>query len=144
MVRVVLGLLKGGAVGGLLGWGALKLGVTSGLAAFLTYALIGGLVGIVCGRPPWRQDTIWTSTLKGIGGVLVGALFYWGASKLLGGLHVGFAAALGVPGRSVAEIPVLLGPLLGVIWGVFIEVDDGSSAAKQAPAKPAVKPAAKP
>ena len=56
MLRVVLGLLKGAVVGGALGWGALKLGVTGGAAAILTYAVIGGMAGMLCGKPPWRQD----------------------------------------------------------------------------------------
>ena len=111
MVRLVLGLLKGAVVGGALGFAALKLGVGGGAAAFVTYALIGGLVGMLCGKPPWRQDTFWTSALKGIGGLIVGALLYWGGSKLLGGVHLSLPASLGAPpDRPMVEIPILLGP----------------------------------
>jgi hypothetical protein len=142
MVRVVLGLLKGAVVGAALGWAALKLGVGGGAAAFLTYALIGGIVGMVCGKPPWRQDTFWTSALKGLVGVGVGIGLYLLSRKLLGGAHVPLPAALGAPpDRSVAELPILLGPVIGAIWGTFVEVDDGGGA-KAAADKNKPKPAA--
>jgi hypothetical protein len=129
-MRVVLGLLKGAVVGGALGWAAFKLGIAGGAAAFATYAVIGGLVGMVCGKPPWRQDTFWTSALKGLFGLAVGAGLYWVGRKLLGGVHIALPAALGAPpDRSFAELPILLGPLVGALWGGFVEVDDGGSAA---------------
>jgi len=134
VMRAVLGLLKGALVGGALGWAALKLGVGGGVAAFLTYALIGGLVGMICGKPPWRQDTFWTSALKGLFGVAVGIGLYWGGSKLLGGVHVALPAGLGAPpDRSVAQLPILLGPLIGALWGAFVEIDDGGNADKNKP-----------
>jgi len=129
-MRVVLGLLKGAVVGGALGWAALKLGIAGGAAAFLTYAVIGGLVGMICGKPPWRQDTFWTSALKGIFGLAVGAGLYWVGHKVLGGIHVTLPAALGAPpDRAIADLPILLGPLVGAIWGGFVEADDGGAAA---------------
>jgi len=130
MLRVVLGLLKGAVIGGGLGWVALKLGVGGGAAGFLTYALIGGLVGMICGKPPWRQDTFWTSAIKGLVGVGVGIGLFMLGRKLLGGLHVSLPAALGAPpDRSIAELPVILGPLVGAIWGGIVEVDDGGGKA---------------
>jgi hypothetical protein len=141
MLRVVLGLLKGAVVGGAVGWVALKLGIGGGAAAFLTYALIGGVVGMVCGKPPWRQDTFWTSAIKGLVGVGVGVGLFLLGRKLLGGMHVSLPAALGAPpDRSIAELPILLGPLIGAIWGGIVEADDGGSpkaADKDKPAKPA-------
>src|SRR5215831_15395488 len=129
MLRVVLGLLKGAVVGGALGWGAFKLGITGGAAAILTYAVIGGITGMICGKPPWRQDTFWTSALKGMFGVGVGIGLYLLGRKLLGGLHIALPAALGAPANlSIADLPILLGPLIGAVWGCFIEVDDGGSA----------------
>ena len=134
VMRAVLGLLKGALVGGALGWAALKLGVGGGAAAFVTYALIGGLVGMICGKPPWRQDTFWTSALKGLFGLVVGAGLYWAGSKLLGGIHVALPAGLGAPpDRSVAQLPIILGPLVGALWGAFVEIDDGGNADKNKP-----------
>jgi hypothetical protein len=129
MLRVVLGLLKGAVIGGVLGFGALQLGVGGGAAGFLTYAVIGGLVGMICGKPPWRQDTFWTSAIKGLVGVGVGIGLFWLGRKLLGGMHVSLPASLGAPpDRSIAELPILLGPLVGAIWGGIVEIDDGGSA----------------
>jgi hypothetical protein len=146
MLRVVLGLLKGGLVGAGIGALAFKLGVTSGLPAFVAYGLVGGLVGIVAGRPPWRQETMWTSLLKGIFGFGIGLLLYWGAHKLLGGVPASFAAGLGlgVPaGKALVDVPFLLGPAIGALWGILVEIDDsagskpsgkaGSKAASPAP-----------
>ena len=146
MLRVVLGLLKGAVVGGAIGWVALKLGVGGGAAAFATYAVIGALVGIVCGKPPWRQDTIWTPALKGIVGLGIGIGMYWLAGKVLGGVHIALPASLGVaPERSLAEVPLLLGPVIGAVWGLLIELDDGGKAkAKDAGAAGAAPPPAKP
>jgi hypothetical protein len=140
MLRVVLGLLKVAVVGGALGFAALKLGVGGGAAGVLTYALIGGLVGMVCGKPPWRQDTFWTSAIKGLVGVGVGIGLFWLGRKLLGGMHVSLPASLGAPpDRSIAELPIILGPLVGAIWGAIVEADDGGSASAADKNKP--KPA---
>ena len=129
MLRVVLGLLKGGLVGAGIGALAFKLGVTGGVAAFLVYGVVGGLVGIIAGRPPWKQETLWTSWLKGIFGFGVGLALYWGAHKLLGGVSASFAAGLGAPAnRALVDVPFLLGPAIGALWGILVEIDDSIGA----------------
>jgi phosphotransferase system glucose/maltose/N-acetylglucosamine-specific IIC component len=75
-MRVVSGLLKGGLIGFCVGALSWRIGMT-GLPGFVDYGLIGALVGILGGRPPWRQETIWTPLLKGIFGVVVGVGLYW-------------------------------------------------------------------
>ena len=81
----------------------------------------------------WRQETLFTPLLKGIFGFGIGALLYYGAHKLLGGAHLAFATGLGAPDKPLLEVPFLFGPLIGIIWGAFIEVDDsGSGKAKAA------------
>lgn len=138
MGRVILGLLKGGVVGAAIGGGAWKLGITGGVLAVVTYAIIGGVVGMLCGRPPWRQDTVWTTTLKGIFGAVIGGVLFWGAGKLFGGAHLAFASKLGVPAdRPLIDVPLLLGPAIGALWGIFVEIDDGGSADKKAKPAPA-------
>ena len=99
----------------------------------------GGLVGILCGKPPWRQDTIWTTTLKGIFGAVVGGALYWGLGKILPGTHLAFTAKLGAPDRSLIDLPVLIGPLIGAVWGAFVELDDGGSSAGAKGKDPAPK-----
>jgi hypothetical protein len=133
MGRVLWGILKGGLVGVAVGAGALKLGIAGGFLAVVAYAIIGGLAGMVSGRPPWRQETIWTTALKGIFGALVGGGLYWAAGKLFGGAHLAFAARFGVPDRPFVDLPVLLGPVIGALWGAFIEIDDSVGNAKPKP-----------
>jgi hypothetical protein len=142
MGRVLLGLLKGGLVGAALGTAALKLGIAGGFLAIVVYAVIGGVAGIVSGRPPWRQETIWTTALKGIFGALVGGALFWGSRKLLGGMHLAFATErLGLPDRPLVELPALLGPLIGAIWGIFVEIDDSIGAKPKLASKPQPKAA---
>ena len=135
MGRVILGLLKGGVVGGLFGALALKLGVTGGAAAVVTYAIIGAAAGIVCGRPPWRQDTFWTSALKGLFGLAVGVGLNFLARKLLGGAHLAFTAKLGAPDQPLVDVPLVLGPVIGAVWGIFVEIDDSAGPDKGGAAK---------
>jgi hypothetical protein len=142
MFRLVLGILKGAVVGAAVGVGAWKLGLAGGALAFAAYGLVGALVGVVCGKPIWRQETLWTPLLKGIFGFAIGSGLYWGARKLFGGAHLAFASGFGAPDRPFVEIPYLVGPLIGLIYGAFVEVDD-SSGAKEAAAKSATKPGAK-
>jgi hypothetical protein len=41
-----------------------------------------------------------------------------------------FLAPLGLTeGRALVSVPVLLGPLIGIVYGVFVEVDDGGKSA---------------
>lgn len=127
MVRVLLGIIKGGLVGALVGFGATKVGFGTGATAWLVYGLVGFLAGIVCGKAIWRHDTLVTPLLKGIFGFLVGLGLYWVASKTLGGVTVGAVATqIGVDAATpLSAIPLLLGPAIGIVYGIFVEVDDG-------------------
>jgi hypothetical protein len=135
MLRVVLGILKGAIVGAAVGAGAWKLGLAGGVLAFVAYGVVGALVGVVCGKPIWRQETLFTPLLKAIFGFAVGAGLYYGARKLFGGTHLAFATGLGAPDRPLVEIPFLIAPLIGLLYGAFVEVDD-SSGGKPGVAKP--------
>jgi hypothetical protein len=127
MVRVLLGILKGGVVGAAVGYAAMKVGFGTGAAAWLVYGVVGFLVGIVAGKAIWRHDTLVTPVLKGIFGFAVGMGLYWAAGKLLGGVHLpsSMSAQAGLPNEPIAALPLVLGPMIGVIWGIFVEVDDG-------------------
>lgn len=125
MLRVLLGILKGGVVGAAVGFAATKVGLGSGVAAWLVYGLIGFLVGIVCGKAIWRHDTLVTPLLKGIFGFLLGMGLFWLARKTLSGVPAPLTTPYFGPGDKIAAIPLLLGPAIGILYGIFVEVDDG-------------------
>ncbi|MBT8494453.1 MAG: hypothetical protein KJO07_15460, partial [Deltaproteobacteria bacterium] len=110
---------------------------------WITYGLIGALVGLLVGRPIWRHladrsSTIWTPLLKAIFGFGVAVGLYALAAKVWGGFEVQFG---GGP-VNVINLPFALGGAVGAIYGAFVEVDDADSKAsepKSLPAKPSPK-----
>jgi hypothetical protein len=145
MLRVLLGTLKGVVIGGAVGYVATVAGLGRGSSGYLVYAVVGFLVGIIAGKPLWRQETLWTPALKGLFGAAVLAGLYWGAQKVLGGFAVPLPAAVnqvtGGEGRAFVEIPLLLAPALAIVYGIFVEVDDGGSKAAAATAGNPAPPA---
>jgi hypothetical protein len=134
MIRIFLGLLKGGLVGAAFGFGAARLGLSTGALAWPAYGALGFLVGVVCGKPPWRQETLWTTLMKGIIGFVMCMGLYWVAQKVLGGIKAPslVVAELGLAAdTTLASTPVLLAPLIGIVYGIFVEVDDGGKTAVQ-------------
>ena len=108
MVRVLLGLVKGGIVGVAVGFAASRVGLGAGATAWLVYGAVGFLVGIVCGKPPWRQETVWTSIVKGVVGLAVCMGLFWVAQKALGGMQapallLALLAPAAWPGRAAGE-----------------------------------------
>jgi len=140
---MLLGLLKGGVVGAAIGYGASRVGLGGGVVGYLLYAVIGGLVGLVCGKPLWKQETLWTPLLKAIVGGLVGVGLAFGAHKLLGGVHIPIAAVPGAVDHPLPDVPGLLGPAIGIVYGILIELDDagGSGSAPAAAQQKTKKPA---
>jgi len=141
MLRVILGLIKGAIVGGGAGYGLLRLGWTGGFFAWVACAVVGAVVGVVAGRAPWQAETIWTPVVKMIFGAAIGL----GLCAL--GIYL-------VPDKSftlaqVGELHLhsgpVLAPLVGILYGIFVEVDDGGAkkAAAPTPAQKKTKPAAR-
>ncbi len=133
MVRVIVGLIKGAIVGGGIAFGLLKLGLGAPIFAYLACALVGALVGVVAGRPPWKAETIWTPVLKMVVGAGIGA----GLCAL--GLRVLPAHTFNVSGLgevALASAPVL-SVAVGLIYGLFVELDDGGDKGEPAKPKPA-------
>jgi hypothetical protein len=135
MLRIITGLLKGALVGAALGYGASRLGVSGGAAAYVVYGLVGAVVGLVCGRAVWRQETLWTPVLKAAFGVAIALGAAWAGRKFLGGVPLAFAPRLGLPEGTLGASPWALGPVIGVIYGIFVEVDDGGDAKRREDAK---------
>jgi len=125
MVRVLLGIIKGGVVGAAVGFAATRVGFGTRAAAWLVYGLIGFLVGIVCGKAIWRHDTLVTPLLKGVFGFLLGLGLYWLAGKTLSGIPAPFTTRFFGHDDKIPTIPLLLGPAIGILYGIFVEVDDG-------------------
>lgn len=129
MGRALLGLIKGLIVGGGLGYALLKLGNPDNVLVYIICGLVGAVVGVLCGRPPWRAETFWTPIIKMVFGFGVGAGLYALGHRYMPNLFIsvqGFADS--VPLRSGA----ILATAIGALYGLFVEVDDGGSAAPNA------------
>jgi hypothetical protein len=133
MVRLLLGILKGGVIGAGIGYLASQIGLGTGAVVVAVYGVIGAVVGLLCGRPLWRQDTIWTSILKAIFGFALGVGAAFVGRKWLGGVYIPVAFIPGAAGHALPEVPLLFGAAVGILYGVFVEIDDavGNSAAKK-------------
>ncbi len=135
-MRVLLGLLKGGIIGGGLGYGFYLTTLEQvGFLHYILYGLIGALVGIIAGRPFWRHDTIWTPVVKAVVGFAICLGLYALVAKAFGDPSVDFVEK----GMTATKYPYVFGALVGVVYGVFVEVDDGGKAKKEA-AKKGVAP----
>jgi hypothetical protein len=76
--------------------------ILAGAVAVALYGVIGALVGLVCGRPLWRQETIWTPILKGLFGFGLGVGAAFAGRKFLGGVHLPLAM---IPGATERALP---------------------------------------
>src|SRR5262249_10307124 len=104
---------------------------------YLACALAGALVGVIAGQPPWRAETIWTPVIKMVVGAAIGAGLCFVGFRFLpdpqftvSGLTLGLHSA-----------PVLA-PAVALLYGIFVEVDDGNAgkkAAAEAPSAPSKK-----
>lgn len=136
-LRIVLGLLKGAIIGGGVGAGLWALDPEGTSLAFLrwpVYGVVGFLTGVVCGKPPWAKGSAWVaSILKALFGFGIAVGLYFLADWLFGMFSVQ------VYGRSPTMWPFAFGAALGVVYGIWVEVDDGGKAdeakEKQLPAK---------
>lgn len=126
MVKLLVGLLKGAAIGGAVGYGAYALANATGFGnAWLTMGLIGALVGLFVGRPLWAllKDKNQTNIIA-----IIKAVFGFGVGC---GLYALFAKAWGpdpslvvVEGISLLYWPPTLGAAIGGLYGAFVEFDD--------------------
>ena len=124
MLRLLLGLLKGGIIGGGVGYGAYALGL-GGAFHWITYGVVGALVGLLVGRPIWshlldKGSTSWTAIIKGMFGFGVGVGLYALAAKVWGG----FELSLMDETRLTHDWQFVMGGAIGALYGAFVEVDD--------------------
>ncbi len=144
MVKLLVGLLKGAVIGGAVGYGAYQLDIATGFGnAWLTFGLVGALVGLFVGKPLWsllrdKNATIWIAVLKGLFGFGVGCGLY----ALVGKVWNPTFQIAGYP----AQWAPFVGGLIGAIYGGFVELDDSigdDAAAKQAAKQSASGPTKK-
>lgn len=123
--RLLVGLLKGlaigGAIGALLHFGGIP--VLPGWAAYLLYGAVVGLAGALAGQPPWRQGAWVASILKFVFGFGVGAGLYALASHFL---HLPVDVLPDVPPNTeLAQAPLAFAPAAAALYAMLVELDDG-------------------
>jgi len=127
VVKLLVGLLKGAAIGGAIGYGAFALHDATGFGnAWLTYGVLGAFVGLFVGRPLWallrdKNTTNIIAILKAVFGFGVGCGLYALFAKLWAP-----DPELLVVGDNIQVLywPPALGAAIGGVYGAFVELDD--------------------
>ena len=140
MVKLLVGLLKGAVIGAAVGYGAFSIGIGAGGAtAWLTYGVVGLLVGLLVGRPLWSlikdtSATTWVGVLKAAFGFGVGCGLYALIAKA-------WSPSFEIAGQPWSW-PPMLGGAIGAVYGGFVELDDaiGTQPADKSKPKAAKKP----
>jgi len=136
VIKLVVGILKGAVIGAGIGYGAFALANATGFAnPWLTYGVIGAIVGLIAGRSIWslirdKNATSWVGILKAAFGFGIGCGLYALISRVWNP-----QGTLMVVGQNAFTWPVTLGGAIGAVWGGFVELDDAIGA----DAKPAAK-----
>jgi hypothetical protein len=126
VVKLVVGLLKGAVIGGAVGYGAYALTNATGFSnGFLTYGVVGMLVGLLVGRPLWslirdKSSTTWVGVIKAMVGFGIGCGLYAIVAKAWA------PAKLDVGGHDLFGWAPYLGGMIGAVYGAFVELDDAS------------------
>ncbi len=133
-VRLLLGLLKGGLIGGLVGYGlaAAGFGVSAALIAYPVAAVVGILVALFAGRPVWAEDSRIQIYLKmGVGALFAPGLLFLARRFLTMGLP--FDASV-LPGVSKLQSAPSLGmfavsalAMVGAVLAAFYDADNSPS-----------------
>ena len=136
MVKLLVGLLKGAAIGGAVGYGAFALANATGFGnAWLTYGLVGVLVGLLVGRPIWsllkdKNTTNIIAIIKAAFGFGIGCGLY----AILAKAWAPDPKLLEVSGYQLLYWPPTVGALIGGLYGGFVELDDSIGDKKSDPA----------
>jgi Na+/proline symporter len=126
VVKLLVGFLKGAVIGGAVGYGAYALAQATGFeSAWLTYGVVGALVGLFVGRPLWslirdKDATTVVAILKAAFGFGIGCGLY----ALLAKAWNPSAIAIGTVTKNVFAFPPVVGAAVGGVYGAFVELDD--------------------
>lgn len=122
--RLGFGLTKGLLIGGLIG-GGLQFGVpswtvVSGVIGFLIAMGVAGTAGVFAGKAPWLDGAWIEAALKGLVGVGLGALAYWGLT--FAPFSIPFPGLEGT--HVLAALPALYAPAIAGVYGALVELDN--------------------
>jgi hypothetical protein len=126
--RLLLGLLKGLVIAGALGalfFYAFKLQAVRGVGAYLLAALATLIAGIFAGQPPWKKGAWVGSILKGVFGFVLGAGMYWLVQKFAPSVDLQPILHSDGP-TTIATAPLTFMPIVGSIYAMLVELDDGA------------------
>ncbi|RMH36784.1 MAG: hypothetical protein D6689_21830 [Deltaproteobacteria bacterium] len=132
IARLLLGLVKGAAIGGGVGYGAYAAGLGGGMN-WAVYGAVGAIVGLLVGRPVWshlldKRSTAVTSIIKAVFGIGVCVGLYALATRVWGGFELAVAGET----RNVTDWPFILGAAIGGLYGAWVEADDAPPAERAA------------
>jgi hypothetical protein len=143
VIKLLVGLLKGAVIGAGIGYGAYAIGLN---LPWITYGVVGALVGFLAGRPIWslirdKNATSWIAILKAVFGFGVACGLYALLAKVWS--PSAFMVTVDKP-QDLFTWPVSVGGAIGAIYGAFIELDDaiGSDQPKELPAEKSAPKAA--
>ncbi|ACY14685.1 hypothetical protein [Haliangium ochraceum] len=130
-MRLILGLIKGLIIGGLVGFGAYEMGMSGGWN-WVTYGVVGALVGLLVGRPIWshlldKNSTVVVAVLKGVVGYGIGVGLYALVAKVWGGMDLAIEPLS--ESRNIYNWQFLMGAAIGGVYGAWVELDDAPAKA---------------
>ncbi|HJL18410.1 MAG TPA: hypothetical protein RMH99_22290 [Sandaracinaceae bacterium LLY-WYZ-13_1] len=123
--RLGLGLLKGLIIGGAVGAGlqyglAWTIDPSQVLLGFLVAMGAAGTAGVFAGKPPWLEGAWIEATLKGMVGVGLGALAYWGLTYVP--FELPFPGLEGT--HAPSALPAVFAPAIAGLYGALVELDN--------------------
>ncbi|MFT3773626.1 MAG: hypothetical protein QM820_50265 [Minicystis sp.] len=134
--RLLIGIVKGLVVGGLLGFGLVKLGmaIPGAVIAYLAAAVTGVVIGLVAGKPIWAKDAKIEAGAKAVVGALLGvglmaAARHW----LLVPIPVA-VPNLAPEGAKLGEFSMTSLAAIAALLGGFYDADNDSTDEEEAPA----------
>lgn len=137
--RLGFGLLKGLLIGGAIGAG-LQYGLpwvdAAGLLGFLLAMGVAGTAGVFAGKAPWKNGAWIEALLKGMVGVGLGALAYWGIGYIP--FEVPFPGVAGT--HALNALPAVFAPAIAGVYGALVELDNtGDGVPAKRPRGPKVR-----
>lgn len=130
--RLLIGIVKGLVVGGLIGFGLVKLGMAlpGAVIAYLAAAVTGVVIGLVAGKPIWAKDAKIEAGAKAVVGALLGvglmaAARHWLTMPVpvpLGNLAPDLSEAPSIGGFAMTSLAAI-----AALLGGFYDADNDSS-----------------